>query len=79
MIRKWLILPTSLARRPKLILWVATTILLSGGAFLADSLGVPRTWITLATVVSIVPLAAGLAGWLSSGEKKRPLVRHAGA
>jgi hypothetical protein len=79
MIRNWLILPASLPRKRKLILWLAITILLSGGAFLADSLGVPRTWITLATVVSIVPLAAGLAGWLSSGEKKRPLAKHAGA
>jgi hypothetical protein len=78
-IRKWLILPASLPRRPKLILWAATTILLSGGAFVADYLGVARIWIIGAMVVLIVPLTAGLARGLSSGEKKRPLVRHAGA
>jgi hypothetical protein len=79
MIRKWLILPTSLAQGSKLILWSGTTVLLSAGAFVADYLGVARTWTIGAIVLLIVPITAGLASWLSPGQKREQLAKRAGA
>jgi len=79
MIRNWLVLPASLRRGRKLILWAGTTILLSTGALVADYLGVAGTWTILATVVLIVPLTAGLAKLLSTGREEVQLAKHAGA